>query len=60
MTKAENFTYFILRWISAWASLLDGFIAVFSFGTVWTNISFKATAFQIRYSLDCMEDENIY
>jgi hypothetical protein len=44
--------YFLLRWVTAWANLLDSIIAVLFFGTIWTFFGGKAIANQVKYDVE--------
>ncbi len=41
-----------LRWITAWAGLLDSLIAVLSFSTIYTRFEFRAIQRQVKFSMN--------
>jgi hypothetical protein len=54
----RKFIYYFLRWITAWAQLLDSIIAVLSLGTIWTFFGGRAIANQVKYDVKLyMEDK---
>lgn len=41
--------WYFLRYITAWANLIDSLLAVVSFGFLWTSLGFKCIGIQTRY-----------
>jgi len=53
----KDLKYHILRWLTAWANLLDSIIAVVSFGTIWTFFGGRAIAKQVKYEMNSYKNK---
>jgi len=49
--------YYWLRWLTAWAHLFDGLVAVLTFGMLWPWTSFHATYRQAEYQIKHLRKE---